>query len=506
MASRQLVQSNLPVVPMRTVPGQVSQQPQQKTQSNAGSQQSINAKPEIDPASVGLGIAEKLFQNSEAVSGLFSSGSTAGTAGGAVSAGTTATGGTYLTGPGLAGEAAPIHLAGAGKSSSLASGFKGGAANVGIGLAAGFLGDKIFGGYGGAGASAGATIGTSIMPGVGTVIGGVLGGAVGGLFGDDEPDRSYYAIYQGDNAQSSVDRFDAKEHQTPLGNIYIMGHEQGQDVVGPTKEFFTKADTAVNDMLDSAQKKRVKQTLSGATDISHDTMWRTSSDRAQGMLKDAVRGRYKKVAQGISKPFGETFDRLYDGENLAGLISTFSQLDRDAMQGSGPFDSPQQTSEGAIDYLAGKYGMLENKPVGKTMENDRPTEIPKPDGPPAFSLGSNNRKSSGWEYNNSTMGIPGGWRKSQSTYGYGGYDHALKQQQSGWDAEHQKLSDQNSKALGEWEKQVLETYIADRGSNPSGQTNTTGQNSSSVRTNSAPFGLNIKRRGGLLSQASAEVA
>lgn len=60
------------------------------------------------------------------------------------------------------------------------------------GLVAGLIGDQLFGGYGGAGASIGATVGTAFGP-VGTVVGGLLGGAIGGMFGGDKKQKTRFA-------------------------------------------------------------------------------------------------------------------------------------------------------------------------------------------------------------------------------------------------------------------------------------------------------------------------
>ena len=60
---------------------------------------------------------------------------------------------------------------------------------LGAGLVANYLGDSLFGGYGGTGASIGTAIGSAFGP-VGMVAGGLLGGAVGGLFGGGSSDTT----------------------------------------------------------------------------------------------------------------------------------------------------------------------------------------------------------------------------------------------------------------------------------------------------------------------------
>jgi len=78
------------------------------------------------------------------------------------------------------------------------------------GIVAGFLGDKIFGGQGGMGASIGATLGMAAFGPLGAILGGLAGGALGGLIGKDKPavlDISGYsqANQSGSDSDSRVD-------------------------------------------------------------------------------------------------------------------------------------------------------------------------------------------------------------------------------------------------------------------------------------------------------------
>jgi hypothetical protein len=70
----------------------------------------------------------------------------------------------------------------------------------GTALLASFLGDKLFGGAGGIGASIGSTLGLAVGGPLGAVLGGLGGGLIGGFFGDDKPDDIWFNTFNGEGA------------------------------------------------------------------------------------------------------------------------------------------------------------------------------------------------------------------------------------------------------------------------------------------------------------------
>lgn len=437
------------------------QAPQQNTQQQPQFQQ---PKPNY------TGIAGKLFAKpiGNAIAPYFGAGGGATGIGSAVSAG----GGTFATGSGLAGTASPINTtvgaAGKGATSSFAGGLKGGIANAGIGFAAGFLGDKIFGGQGGTGASIGATIGNIAFPGVGAVVGGLIGGFAGGLFGGDEK-RTYFGIAQ--NGDPKSDRY-YKKVETPLGYVGVYGTKGARKARDPVQQAFVKSDTEVSKLLDEDQLARAKQKLASTSDRQL-TRWSQNPQRAETIVKRAIKWRYEKVSEAIDPAFGGTFNRVADDKNMGGLISTLATIDRDRRNGQNIFAGKDvKNGQQAIDVIAKTYGLADKKPQLKSIQTQRPTELAKPTGGQPLAGGmyagmwgsQPKQDTSGWEYRGGGMGIKGGWVKAQPQFGtVGGYENALKAKQQQWDREKQKVDAANAKALGAWEKQVLDAYADNYG-------------------------------------------
>lgn len=138
--------------------------------------------------------------------------------------------------------------------------------NWGYGLAAlggGFLGDKLFGGYGGVGGSAGATIGTALGAAggpIGMILGGALGtlvgGFIGGLFGQDKApvlDASGYS--QANQSGSDDDSF----FNSDLGGVFTRSRRIDGSTVNEFGQKIAEFDNLIAGFLDSDE-------LSAATD------------------------------------------------------------------------------------------------------------------------------------------------------------------------------------------------------------------------------------------------
>lgn len=91
-------------------------------------------------------------------------------------------------------------------------------AYAGTGIISGLIGDAMFGGHGGTGASLGSTIGMAAAGPIGAVIGGLLGGAVGGLFGNNYKDTDTGISTSIDGGNFSVNKFTDQHKKSSLFN------------------------------------------------------------------------------------------------------------------------------------------------------------------------------------------------------------------------------------------------------------------------------------------------
>ena len=463
MAERQIDAAGLPTVTppwLKQSQQKTAGQPQQQTQQRT--RQPIIYQPQPNY----FQSAAKLFSKPAGnflKSQFFSSGIQSGV-GGAASGALSAAGGSYVTGSGLAGTASAINTTAgaAGKSAAggLTNGLKGGLASAGIGIAAGFLGDKIFGGYGGAGSSIGASVGFAAGGPLGAAIGGILGGAVGGLFGGDDK-RTYFGVLQNGNAKS--DRY-YKKIETPLGYVGVYGTDGARSAIGPVQQAFVKSDKAVAEILDEDQLSRAKDLLANSSERQL-TRWSQNPERAETIVERSIKWRYGKVSEAIDPAFGGVFNRVADKNNMAGLISTFAQLDRDIKNGSNLFAGKDvENGAQAISVIAETYGFDDKKPTPKTM-GARPTELAAPTGsrPTPTAFGSYNNRQGGYIYRsgNSFYGQQPGWVRDPGRFGgqHDGYKKVLASAQRSWDLQKSKLNEANAKAQGAWEKQVLDAYV-----------------------------------------------
>ncbi|MDT8311733.1 MAG: hypothetical protein RQ732_09840 [Methylophaga sp.] len=443
---------------------QSQQQPQQTTRQNAPQQQQQQQQFQ-QPKTDYLGVAGKLFAKpiGNTIGSYFGAGGAAtgiGGASGAIAAG----GGSYVTGSGLAGTASAINTtAGAAGSSAggFTSGLKGslkGGLGAGIaGFAGGFLGDKIFGGQGGTGGSIGASIGFAVNGPLGAALGGLLGGAVGGLFGGGKK-RSYYSMAFGDKGMSSLGA--GTTYDTALGKIKIYGRRDGGKAIKPALDAIRKSDEQVAAMFDDDQLVRAKQGIAAAK-FNQGTRWTQNPQRAETILKNTVKARYASAVSGLDNHYGSVFNRIADDKNMGGLISTFAQLDKDIQNGGNIFAGKNvKNGQQAINVIAETYGLADKKPAPKSMTTQRPTELAKPTGPVwSGGISLNYNSVNGYRYDSFTQS----WSRRHGGGGILGmgssYGSILKSKQAAWDNEKKKLDQANSKALGAWEKKVLDAYV-----------------------------------------------
>lgn len=398
--------------------------------------------------------------------------------GGAATGSLTAGGGTVVTGAGLAGTASPINLAGAGKASTglFSGGVSSGLATAGIGLAAGFLGDKLFGGYGGAGSAIGATVGSALGP-VGTILGGLAGGAIGGLFGDSGPSKSYYGVggagaFSGNKGVTS--------QKLALGDISIQGRRGAKDVVAPTLDAFTKMDDAIAGMLTPEQLKSVQGYLGGNNVPQSHAATRTNFDQFQNVLTDSVTNRYATAIGGVDPQWSGVYRRVADSENQMGLFSTAVNFDNAMRAGEGIFAGQEAgTVNEGIDFAGEQYGIA--KPVPQ-QHLAAPTSSDKPTGRPVSNQFSADKDNSGdwtwvetkayapilgkqaegeWQLNDKKdAAYMGGSIKGSESTGWG-------KKQAAWKAKNAAIDAANSKTQGAYEREVLDRYARD-GQSPAG--------------------------------------
>ena len=456
--------------PVITNPQQQTQQATQQTQQP--SQQPVQQQQQKQSGfnfdfSDGLKLAEKGWQ--KLGSNIWASGGGSVATGGAATGAVSASGGTYVTGAGLAGTPGAIHTtagaAGSASSGGLLAGAKGGLAAAGAGIVGGFLGGKIFGTEDAAtGASVGASIGMAFGP-LGALAGGFLGGLAGKIFGGGAK-NSYYSVAFGDQGMSRLGA--GKVYQTDLGAIKVYGKRDGYAAVDPSVKAITDSDKQVAALFNEDQLTRVKVGIKNANS-KNGTRWTQNPQRAQTILQRAVTDRYAAAVGGLDNRYSGLFKRVSDDKNMGGLISTLAQLDRDIQSNANIFaGSNVKNGSQALNFIAKKY-KLGNQPVAKTMATERPTELTKPTGRPLMipNLGGipNSWKSkedtSGWTYySGNSFGRTSGWYPSQGQFGgYGSYSQVLKMRQNQWDNEKKKLDEANSKRLGAWEKKVLDAYV-----------------------------------------------
>lgn len=342
---RQIDTSSIPTV---TPPWlQPAAQPAQ--QQPAG--QSVSApKQKFDYA----GTAGKLFTKplANAISPYFGAGGAA-TGIGA----TTATGGTYVTGAGLAGTASPINTvagaAGKTASSGFAGGLKGGLAAGAAGFAGGLVGSKLFGGHGGTGGSIGASIGFMAGGPLGAIAGSLFGGAFGGMFGGKEK-RAHLGVNQGGGSLQATNRY-GKRFDTDLGGIYITTGSMPYSVRDDVFKMFKESDAQVAQLFDQDQLARAKNNILNGERSQSFADWgsKKTSSRAEGVIQNAVKSRYAMAVGGLDRDFGGTFNRVAKKDNMGGLIETMAQMDRDISNKSGVFADFNPQANQSLGISAG---------------------------------------------------------------------------------------------------------------------------------------------------------
>lgn len=267
----------------------------------------------------------------------------------------------------------------------------------GVSLVAGLIGQELFGGMGGTGASLGATIGLAAGGPIGAAIGGVLGGAVGGLFGGDaakpkttitptllsESEYAAYALGRGGSTNllgartlSDDDAFGVAESQ--FGN-YALGTQH--DV------FKSGGQEAVDNLFNFIDGVTAAENLLAAT-LSDDTLQRVNE---ANMAQDRSRVKNKIgidafLSQRLETTFNEIggtvdalFDRLADGlddatlaNNASSLISTITLIseglrDGALLFGDGLTDSLTNRLPEDIDSMLDLFSELatESESVGQ---------------------------------------------------------------------------------------------------------------------------------------------
>lgn len=347
-----------------------SQQPTTGTPSQPQAQpaqmQGFSAGDMIDIAKQGYDFSKQ--------TGLLSQGTqiAAFTNGGAAAGAVGAGGGTYVTGSGLAGQASAINTTAgaAGKVGTTGSSLSSGLATAGVGIVAGFLGDKLFGGYGGAGSSAGASIGFSVGGVAGAVVGGLIGGVFGGLFGGKKPQ---FMIAQG----TATDKHSKDwKYDTPLGQIEYYAKKIPSGTVSDVLKSIKESDQAVADLMTEEQLARVKKGVASFDSEVHAGKVKSGSaivNIVQASLKD----RYSNAVGGLDKDYKDTFDRVVTDSNMGGLISTFARMDQDIIDKKGVFAdfAPNVTKFADFDpndIRLQRTIAAKNPQAGKLIKNPNP--------------------------------------------------------------------------------------------------------------------------------------
>jgi hypothetical protein len=129
---------------------------------------------------------------------------------------------------------------------------------AGAAIFAGILGDKIFGGQGGTGASLGATIGTAILPGIGTVVGAVLGGFLGGLIKDRPAVLEVSTENRSGLSASDEDRF----YDSAFGGVNLRSRRVESEALDELGQAITSLDDFVAQFTDTVQKGEITDALS----------------------------------------------------------------------------------------------------------------------------------------------------------------------------------------------------------------------------------------------------
>lgn len=208
---------------------------------------------------------------------------------------------------------------------NIAGGIFANAANVsnlafGItGIVAGILGDKIFGGQGGAGAGLGSVIGLAAGGPLGAVLGGLGGGFLGGLFGKDRDPVLQAAGF--DTSRLSSSDNDAR-FSSDLGGGFLRSRRVDAAAVAEFGQKISDFDAIVAGFLDSDQ-------LSAATERLK--TWQLQLEGSAITLEEFLGSRLSVVLSTLSEEAQAFVNRAGDlegkVENLAIITATEKLID-----------------------------------------------------------------------------------------------------------------------------------------------------------------------------------
>ncbi|MEW8027851.1 MAG: hypothetical protein AB2806_08940 [Candidatus Thiodiazotropha sp.] len=195
------------------------------------------------------------------------------------------------------------------------------------GILGGVAGDRLFGGYGGAGGSLGATAGMAVGGPVGAVIGGLIGGAAGGLFGgDDTPRATYYnsAINAGFEDDVSV--------QSAFG--YLGLRDQGSKNIKAAElrqslESIAAIDDLIANTFGQDAVSNVRAALDGwsARDKKADDFMDRMFDRFSIIVQE-IDFRFSDIAQLGAESLEEIATRLLTFKEISDFIDSNVVVDQ----------------------------------------------------------------------------------------------------------------------------------------------------------------------------------
>ena len=222
---------------------------------------------------------------------------------------------------------------------------------TGAALVAGLIGQKLFGGYGGVGASIGTTIGLMVSGGnpIGGFVGGTIGGAIGGAIGPDKPSQRF-AISTGSNVgghtgnlpmdeaiakfgnQSDPDGSNFASTSTAFGKTFLNSRRVDLTAM---KNMIESVDTALASFLSGDEIAAVTKTLDSA---EHFASGKHSGNK-EGTQFAAIFNRYRMVLASIDEELVSLFDARANQANIGTLPVGLAAINKDLKDQLGIFNT-----------------------------------------------------------------------------------------------------------------------------------------------------------------------